>query len=325
MKQAQARLWGAWALALAVGVLGAAGARAQSAADVTAARDLFIEGSRLAEKGKWTEARDRYERSLALKRAAVTLYSLGVAQRNTGKLVEALESFRAFLAEPSAAATRPYEGPARGAATELEKRIARIDVVLEPAAVKSAVVRVDGVTVPAAAVGQPRAVNPGAHVVIATAVGWRAARTEVTLAEGQRATVKLVLERAAEVDVTTARAAASPRGTARPGGAPTAKAAAPQRVLPFALMGTGAAVVGAGVALGLFGVSSASQAPWRDGPAAADARTIALVGDVLVGVGLGAAAAGGIVLWVRPARGASPATAVSPWIHPGGIGVQGRF
>jgi len=66
MKQAQARLWGAWALALAVGVLGAAGARAQSAADVTAARDLFIEGSRLAEKGKWTEARDRYERSLAL-------------------------------------------------------------------------------------------------------------------------------------------------------------------------------------------------------------------------------------------------------------------
>ena len=41
-------------------------AAAQSAADVAAARELFIEGAELAKAGRWQEARDRYERSLAL-------------------------------------------------------------------------------------------------------------------------------------------------------------------------------------------------------------------------------------------------------------------
>ncbi|HVY47558.1 MAG TPA: hypothetical protein VHB21_16830, partial [Minicystis sp.] len=75
-------------------------ARAQDAADVAAARDLFNEATRYAAAGQWELARDRYQRSLTLKRAAITMYSLGVAQQNTGRLVEALESFRAFLAEP---------------------------------------------------------------------------------------------------------------------------------------------------------------------------------------------------------------------------------
>src|SRR5689334_6994430 len=116
------RLGIAIAIALAA-VLHGGVAGAQSAADVAAARDLFMEGSRLADKDLWADARDRFERSLALKRTALTLYSLGVAQRNTGKLVEALESFRAFLAEASTPATKPYEAPARSALDALSTRI----------------------------------------------------------------------------------------------------------------------------------------------------------------------------------------------------------
>ncbi len=37
----------------------AAPAAAQSPADVAAARELFVEGSRLAQEGKWDAARDR--------------------------------------------------------------------------------------------------------------------------------------------------------------------------------------------------------------------------------------------------------------------------
>jgi hypothetical protein len=299
--------------------LASGGAGAQSAADVTAARDLFIDASRLAEEGKWPEARERYERSLALKRATLTLYSLGVAQKNTGKLVEALESFRAFLAEPLAPATTPYEQPAREAIAELEKRIARIDLVLEPAQAKNATVDIDGAAVPPAALGEPRAVNPGVRVVVAKAAGYREARAEVKLVEGQRARVKLVL---------------SPEPG--PGGGPGPKAApvlaAPPGAAPFILLGSGAVVLGAGVALGVVAVNKAGQAPSRNGPEAAAARTLALAGDVLGGVGLAAAVAGGIVFLARPSRPSpspSPAPsstiAVTPWIGPASIGITGQF
>lgn len=308
--------------ALLAGLLAAmlrgAPARAQSAADVAAARDLFIEGSRLAERDLWGDARDRFQRSLALKRAALTLYSLGVAQRNTGSLVEALESFRAFLAEPSTPATKPYEAPARDAVDALSKRIARMDIRIEPAQARSATVKLDGVVIPPEAVGQARAVNPGKRVVVATAKGFRPARVEVVLVEGEHASLRLVLERApiADTPAPPEGTPAEPPGPAAPGG--------PGRALPFSLIAGGAAILGAGAALGLVGVNDASKAPTRDGPAAEQARTLALAGDVLAGVGIATAVAGVIVLAARPSK-APAAASIQPWIGLGSAGVRGSF
>lgn len=306
--------------ALATGLLGAATARAQTAADVTAARDLFIEGSRLAERDLWADARDRFERSLALKRAALTLYSLGVAQRNTGRLVEALESFRAFLVEPSTPATRPFEGPARDAVGALSTRIARLDIRIEPAQARAATVRLDGVRIPAEALGQARAVNPGRRVLLASATGFLPARVEVLLVEGEHASVKLVLERARLADT-----AAPVSGVE--GGSPAADGTpgTPGRALPFALLGGGAAILGAGVALGLAGVNDATKAPSRDGAAAEQARTLALAGDILGGIGLATAAAGVIVLVARPSAAPAGGASIEPWIGLGSGGIRGRF
>ena len=103
-------------------------ARAENPADVALARELFTEGSRYAEAGNWAAATERYARSLALKRAAITLYSLGISHKNTGKLVEALVNLRAFLSEPSVPATQPYEAPARAAIAEIEPRIGRVRI-----------------------------------------------------------------------------------------------------------------------------------------------------------------------------------------------------
>lgn len=306
------------AAALATGLLGAAKAGAQSAADVTAARDLFVEGSRLAERDLWADARDRFERSLALKRAALTLYSLGVAQRNTGCLVEALESFRAFLVEPSTPAARPYEGPARDAVDALSKRIARLDIRIEPAQARAATVKLDGVPIPAEALGQARAVNPGKRVLLASAAGFRPARVEVLLVEGEHASVRLVLERARLADTPAP-------GSGVEGGPPAAEGTpgTPGRALPFTLLGGGAAILGAGVGLGLTGVSDASKAPTRDGAAAEQARTLALAGDILCGIGLATAAAGVIVLVAQPAPAGG--ASIEPWIGLGSGGIRGRF
>ncbi len=99
-------------------------ARAQGDKDLETARAVFIEASRLAEQGRWDEARERYRLSLRLRPAAITFYSLGVVDREIGRLVEAREAFQAFLAQPSAPATVGYEAPARAAVAAIDSALA---------------------------------------------------------------------------------------------------------------------------------------------------------------------------------------------------------
>src|SRR5262245_27117761 len=71
------------------------------------AREVFVAAVEAVQRGDWLEARELYARSYSLRPASTTLYSLAVAQRETGDLVKALESFRAFLAlEPNAQSLR---------------------------------------------------------------------------------------------------------------------------------------------------------------------------------------------------------------------------
>ncbi|WP_437969956.1 hypothetical protein WMF04_11940 [Sorangium sp. So ce260] len=307
-------------LVAAAGLLAApAPAAAQSAADVAVAREIFIEGSEFAKQGRWEEARERYERSLAIKRAPITLYSLGVAQQQTGQLVEALESFRAFLVEPSAPATKEYEKLAQQAVQELERHVAALELRVSPADVAGLVVKLDGVDVPVAALERTRPLNPGDHTVTVSAPGYREARRSIAAAPGSRVVVVLSLDR----DASTAGAAAGPRASsalAPPGGAALRATpdAATVRVLPIALLAGGLTTVAAGVAIGLLGVASASDAPTRDGDAADAARTQALAGDIVAGAGLAAAGAGVLVLVFdrdpagAPRRQAPPRAAVGP-------------
>ncbi len=306
-------------LALATG---AGAAHAQRAADVDAARELFREASRLVQEGRWTEAEERYGRSLALKRAALTLYSLGVVQKTNGHFVEALESFRAFLAEPSTGATLVYETPARDAIDELEKQVARLTIVVEPAALPGVSVTVDGVPVPTAALAIPRLVNPGRHVIVASATGYRPTRVEMSSAPASLREVKLSLAVAdGTLEASPPRDPAPPPLQAPPAEAP------PSVALPATLMGVGGAAIIAGITVGMLGVKDASNAPTKNGPAASSAKTKALAGDVVTGVGIAAAATGLIILLVQRSGSASPpvTAGVSPWSDGATAGVRVRF
>jgi hypothetical protein len=108
---ARAGLASGWVFAALLALAPSGVARAQTPAEIAEARQLFMEGATLADEGKWDAARDRYERSLAKKRSALTLYNLGITQQKTGRLVDALATFRAFLAEPVEASTEPYVQP----------------------------------------------------------------------------------------------------------------------------------------------------------------------------------------------------------------------
>jgi hypothetical protein len=307
------------AAALAAALLGASPARAQSAADVATARELFKEASRLANEDRWEEARDRYERSLQLKRAAITLYSLGVAQHRTGHLVEALESLRAFLAEPATAGTEAWVDPARKLVAELEKRVASVEIVITPVGLPGLSVKLDGKEIPAAALDRRRLADPGAHQITAVATGHREARAQVTLAEGGAGRVELTL-------VPAPPEALSPKGPVVTPPGDEGPRRAPSRALPYALLGSGAAALGVGLAVGWVGVGEAKAAPTRDGPEAKSARTKMLTGDVVAGVGIAAAGAGAVVLVVQAVSGKAPrAAGLSVWATGQAVGVSGRF
>ncbi|HVY49828.1 MAG TPA: hypothetical protein VHB21_28230, partial [Minicystis sp.] len=168
-------------------------ARADGSADVAAARELFNEASRHAAAGDWERARADYARSYALKHEPVTRYSLGVAQMKTGHLVDALESFRAFLAEADEAPhAAGYVAPAQKAIAELTPRVSRVRIAVTPPA-PGLVVTLDAERVPDLVLDRPRLVDPGAHEIVARADGFAEARQRFTVKEGGQAEVRLTL------------------------------------------------------------------------------------------------------------------------------------
>ncbi len=292
-------------------------ATAQSAADVAAARELFIEGAALAKTGRWSEARDRYQRSLALKRAAITRYSLGVAQMSTGALVEALESFRAFVREPDSNTSAPYRGPATDAITELEQRVGRLTIVIAPAEIDGLEVWLDGEAVPVAALGRPRLVNPGTHTLSAVAPGYLRQASELTMPEGGSQQLAITLAPAPSDPSPLLDEHEPPDpGAADPGGFP---------VLPVVLLGGGAALLTMAIGVGVAGLSQAQDAPSSEGDEADDARTKALVADVLGGGGIVTAGVGLVLLLIHSNDATPEPGAVGLWTAGSVAGLEVSF
>ncbi|MBI4952439.1 MAG: hypothetical protein HY908_10430 [Myxococcales bacterium] len=290
----------AWLLAA-----GARPARAENPADIAAARELFQEGTAAAEAGRWQEAVDRFTRSLALKQAPLTVYSLGVAQKKTGRLAWALENFRAFLAEPATPTTEPYRPAATEAVAELDKRVAYVAISFAPPQLSGLVVTLDGEPVPLVALDRPRLVDPGDHVLEADATGYDAARATFKVLEGETADVQLVLPPTTHLE--------------------------PSPWLGASLFAVGGSAAVVGVALGLAGVSQASSAPTRDGPEATAARNKAVAGDVTAGIGVAVATTGLIVLLAdlvgddEDEPPVASTAAVRPWSGGGANGLELRF
>ncbi|MEJ7730252.1 MAG: hypothetical protein WKG00_13670 [Polyangiaceae bacterium] len=279
-----------------------ASAGAQSGADVALARELFTEGSRLAEAGDWKAARERYARSRAHKRAPLTLYSLGIAQQNTGELVDGTENLRAFLGQPSEPATQPYEALARAAIAEMQLRIGRLRIEVQPVGLSDFQVTLDGKPIPHAALAQDRPADPGEHDVAGEAPGREPVRVRVRVPPGGTERVLVSF-----------------------GEAP--RAVRSSKVVPIALLAGGGALAAAGLVVGLVGVSEASNVAPGDEDAADSARAKALGGDVVVGVGVAAAAVGVVLLLVGsdgapPARDQAAARASRWAAGPRGIGVR---
>jgi hypothetical protein len=300
--------------------------------DKVAARALFDEGRRLVKEGKVDEACARFEASLAVEPLLGTRLNLAECHRLQGKTATAWEEFR----EAAALAARSgdeRETFARDRAAELDKIQARLTIQLSPGSeVTGLLIKHAGVTVRRALVGVAVPVDPGTHIIEATAPGKTAWATQVEVGPAAAITVDVpVLGEPTRYPVMPAptKAARPMVQTAQPepivtnGEAPGRS----RRTIGLITGGVGIASVGIGLVFGLKAKSSWADA--QNGHCDSSGHCIDQAGLDLLGsahssatvstiaVGVGAAAiVGGIVLFVTAPRARPAERSARVWITP---------
>jgi tetratricopeptide (TPR) repeat protein len=188
----------------------AAHASAQLAPDPATARVLFEEGTKLLDKGDWDGACPKFDASLSMKPSVSALLNIAKCHDHAGKLTAAADDLRRALVlnEDTAAQARKRElaDYATEALRALEERIPKLRIVATDPPPSLQITR-DGAPLPATALGVSLPMDPGDHVIIASAPGRRTDTMHVVLAE--KATLDVTIQLAEEAAV-VAPAPASP-------------------------------------------------------------------------------------------------------------------
>lgn len=283
-------------------------------------RARFEEGVKLAEAGDHEKARLKFVQSWAVLKHWSVLFNLARAEQLSGHPVDAFRHYREFTKLDNPKIPAAQRELAQTNLTELTKKIAQLAVDLSP----GAIVTVDGERSDAGG-GEPIAVTPGQHVVVATLAGKA---RDATVNADAGATVRVSLVEAAPTPP-VAPAALPP---AAPTIVPDRRSRAGY-VVPGALAVAGLAGIGVGVGFALMSQSAKDDATRLGQPlvctdrgAAAcvsyvDARdrastnaTIAWGGYIAGGVLL-AGAVGSFVFW--PRRTQTTGMRLVPVVGPG--------
>ena len=147
------------ALCLGLALFRAAPAAAQEAPAAQRARDEFRAGGQLVEQSEWAAALAAFERSLALRQHALTIYNIGVCQRFLGRYTLAVSTLRQALARNEGSLELPdlFRDQARAYVDEIDPKLARITITVKQ---PEATIAVDG---------RPLAATPSAELVAGVA------------------------------------------------------------------------------------------------------------------------------------------------------------
>lgn len=324
------------ALGLGAFVLLASGSPAlaqPSPSDVTMAEVLFREGKTLLEQGKFDEACPKLAESQRIDPAGGTLLTLAICYEAAGKTASAWAVYSEALvaAEKQGRADRVKRS--KDAIAALEKRLSFLTVKVAPevAALEGLEIKRDETTLARVALGVAVPMDPGKHMVIAKAPGWKPKVIEVEV--GPSSDRKLVeippLEKEdapapAPTATATAEPPPSPPATASAGVPPplpprdeSPERGGTQRIAGVVLGGVGIAGVVVGSIVGLRAKSlhddaiercPSSPCPDAEGVSLnEDAQTSALVSNIGFGAGLALIGAG-VVVWLTAPRSSAPAS-----------------
>jgi hypothetical protein len=322
---------------------------AQTDDDRAGARVAATEGVKASNEKRWADAADLFTRAESLVHSPVHLLYLARAQEKLGHLVKARENYtrviREHLGADSPDAFKQAQASAQQEVGALEPRLAAITVKLGGQK-GDVTVTMDGEKVPPALVGLPLPVDPGSHTFQAAGTDLKSDPVAVTVTEGGKDAVTLVVKSApGTVAPFTTPPAATPAATPAPAATTTAPVAptgtgptsrpTPTGVYVGAAL-TGALVIGAGVTgvLALGKHSDYNKANDGSDPSKADSlkssgQTLNLVTDIFVA---GAVVAAGVTTYLFVSRPEVPAQqnarlSFTPVVGPNlaALSLSGRF
>ena len=331
-----------------VGVLAPATAWGQDA-DIAQARQLGQQAQSAYDAGNYVESEKLWAAAAKLYSAAPTL-TLGLArtQAKLGKVVAAQESYNRIIREWANHASPPQAfkdalEAARSEVGAVSAKVASVVVTLDGP--PSTIVTIDGQTVPTAALGLKRPVDPGPHTVKASAEGFKPVAQPFQVPEGGTSEVQLKMEKAADVAVVpvTPGGAGAPSAT-EPGPAGNGKGGS-SKTLALVAFGVGGAGLVAGSITGLIamgkhgdikdkcGGDSCTSAQQSDIDSYKRMGLISTIGFIVAGVG---GVAGAVLLFTAPKETASAGSsrfatvkakrvAMTPYLGVTSAGVTGSF
>lgn len=292
-------------------------ARAQTADEKAQAEVLFEEGKRLMAEAKYDAACAKLTESNKLDSGVGTLLFLGECYRLAGRRASAWATFRE--AESVAGKTGDRRITiAQGRVQELEPRLSRMTVSV-PAAVDGLVVTRDGIPLAGGLWGVAVPVDPGSHVVRATAPKHQPWEVTTSVGDDGASAAVTVPKLVRLLD-----APPPPPGPREPTPArDEPSAGGTQRAIGLGLAGVGAVGVGLGTFFGIKAMGQVDDAAPHCGEVGCDptgfdlrtdARKNANVATVAFVVG-GALLVGGAVLYLvaprkRAASGLAPPSPV---------------
>jgi hypothetical protein len=184
-------------------MLAASPAGAQpSPADRETARSMMQEGRDLREKGDLKSALQRFKAADDIMHVPTTGLEVARTQVSLGLLVEALDTIANIRkVAPTPDDPAPFKD-ARSKADDLdsqvEGKVPALTITVGGAAEgDTPAVSIDGVSVPAGAIGVPHKVDPGHHVITAKGAAGEATE-EVDVTDGEKKDVQLLLVKGGE-------------------------------------------------------------------------------------------------------------------------------
>lgn len=307
-------------------------ARAEpTATDKAAAESLYDDAKALMRVGRYAEACPKLTESQRLDPGVGTLFYLADCYQRLGKLASAWATWREASAAAHASGQVERENLARSKADALAADVPRL-VVRAPSPVPGLGIKRDGAALPEASWGTATLVDPGEHIVEASAPGHQPFQRSVNLAKGDQIEVEVPA-----LAASPAPAPEPPPPTSPPPPPDDARSKIRMTPLTWIGFGVGAAGLVTGTIAGALSFSSASAAKEHctgndctpearpDIDASRTTGTVAEIAFVVAAVGAGV----GVVSLLLPPSKKSTATVSAPsarvLLTAGGLSIRGGF
>jgi hypothetical protein len=315
------------------------------------ADQLANQGQRALEQRHYQDAADHFKRAEVLAHSPAHLLGLARGLAGLNHVVAAHEMYAQILGESPAkdapASERKAFDDARKEDDDIATRLAHATITVTGP--DAPYVVLDDVPLAPGSLGAQRPIDPGTHVVRATARGYEAAMTRFAVAEGGDVAAVLAMSPSErrEVDeaavatpaaatheadpaTTPAPSSGPPGGIAGPAAAVSDAGSSPFLIGAYASFGVGGLGLIVGVTEGLLGSSKRAQLAATCAPNCAQSEvdkaqtafTLSTVGYVTAAVGL---TTGITLLLLQPKAQPHSGPSIAPVVGPGSVGAVGQF